>query len=258
MPPRSRTQLRENRPLPLRPVVVALGALSPSPRSREQRGRPAAPCKLGVSAGAAPRAAAAAAPGSGHGLAGRRAARPGGPRGRRAQSAAAAAAAAATARGAGAGLRGRGGEALRPHPHLHVPEPGLQRDQDAQPGGARAADGRRAAADHLHAAHPVRLLQPAAGGRPLPGRDPWGRGTPPSPGLTPRGPCQVEPPVPFLGLKERYLSGKSDFHPHPHFAVPPQGLEAKTLCKSSGLRKNPLCTPPFRLSPLPTRVWPSP
>ncbi|OWK17332.1 FZD4 [Cervus elaphus hippelaphus] len=40
---------------------------------------------------------------------------------------------------------------------------------------------------------------------------------------------QVEPPVPYLGLKERYLSGKSDFHPHPHFAVPPQGLEAKTL-----------------------------
>lgn len=77
--------------------LIALGAVSHSlPRSWEHRGQQAPPCKLGVSAGAAPAAAAAAtAPGSGHGLAGRRTERLGGARGRRSQSAAAAAVAAA-------------------------------------------------------------------------------------------------------------------------------------------------------------------
>ena len=64
----------------------------------------------------------------------------------------------------GAGFRRRGGgNDLRPDPDQHVPGSRLQRHQDAQPGRQRAAVGRGAAADHVHAAHTVRLLQPAQG-----------------------------------------------------------------------------------------------
>lgn len=63
-----------------------------------------------------------------------------------------------------AGFRRRGGgNDLRPDPDQHVPGSRLQRHQDAQPGRQRAAVGRRAAADHVHTAHTVRLLQSTQG-----------------------------------------------------------------------------------------------
>lgn len=64
----------------------------------------------------------------------------------------------------GAGFRRRGGgNDLRSDPDQHVPGSWLQRHQDAKSGRQRAAVGRRAAADHVYAAHTVRLLQSTQG-----------------------------------------------------------------------------------------------
>lgn len=68
----------------------------------------------------------------------------------------------------GAGFRRRvGGDDLRPDTDQHVPGSRIQRHQDAQSGRQRAAVGRRTAADHVHAAHTVRLLQSTQGSTPM-------------------------------------------------------------------------------------------
>lgn len=48
-----------------------------------------------------------------------------------------------------------------------MPGSRLQRHQDAQPGRQRSAVGRRAATDHVHAAHSVRLLKSTQGSGPM-------------------------------------------------------------------------------------------